>query len=325
MRDVAANRGPSAHRGRWLACALIVAALGALAGLLLSSSPPGRPGQPGYGLATAGANDGVSETVAVCTVVHVPCPPGKLELVPPFDGSSLAAEAWDGFRSRVLDPPGASGYMRFWVPYDTLYSWNSSLDGGRGACTWSRYAFGLPAHFNGLDGALLFARLVWNIQGALTLGLKPEVVISAGSGEGAPTYPVPGYGDRSGLFAGVTTAGYDYYCGVFGVIGWMRAMLGARAPTEWEVFNEPDGRSSYNGDLRDGCIVNRSCGTPTAVDYNHFGYLCGRRYSSCGALEAAELWELAQGVAEQHGWSDEQIAALSSIDPENDYARTYIQ
>jgi hypothetical protein len=73
--------------------------------------------------------------------------------------------------------------------------------------------------------------------GARALGLTPEVVFSAGSGEGGPAYPDPGYG----------TAALDYYCGVLGVMSRLRAALGNRAPAEWEAFNEPDRYPAYTG------------------------------------------------------------------------------
>ncbi len=196
----------------------------------------------------------------------------------------------------------------------------------RTGCTWSPYAFGPPAEFNGVNGMALFGQLVWDIQGARALGLTPEVVFSAGSGEGSPNYPDPGYGDSRHLFAGVTAAGYDYACGVLGIIGWLRSDLGATAPTRWEAFNEPDTKASYMGYLKNGCARNGSCGAPPrGADYNHGGYLCGRAYADCGALEAAELWELAQGVVQKQGWSGEQIAAATLTEPEVPYLRPYAQ
>jgi hypothetical protein len=152
------------------------------------------------------------------------------------------------------------------------------------------------------------------------------VVFSAGSGEGTAHFPDPGYGDATTLFAGLTTAGFDYYCGVGGLIGRLRQVLGSSAPTHWEAFNEPDGRGAYLGELQNGCVVHSSCGSPPpGLGYNHAGYLCGRNYAYCGPLEAAELWEVAQAAVEAHHWGDEQIAALSMIDPESSFGVAYIQ
>jgi hypothetical protein len=245
-----------------------------------------------------------------------------LTLVAPFGGGSLAARAFDSFRRQVLLAPGRTGYLRLWIAYDSLYAWNPATR----RCGWSPYAFGPPASFNALNGMALFAQLVWDVQGARALGLTPEVVFSAGSGHGVPNYPQPGYGDGRNLFAGVTTGGSDYACGVLGIIGWLRADLGADAPTQWEAFNEPDTKSSYNGSLQNACAAGGSCGAPPpGVNYNYGSYLCGRPYAYCGALEAAELWELAQGVVVKQRWRDERIAALTMTEPESGYLVPYVQ
>lgn len=310
-------------RRRWVFYAVTLTAMCLVVALLLSSSGSSATG---YGLSTTGANDGVSEVVASCNAHQVPCPASQLELMPPFGGDSPGAVAFRAFRTQVLSPSGKGGYLRLWIPYDTLSSWNPSINGGRGGCDWSAYAFGPPAHFNAVNGETLFDQLVWNIQGAIALKLTPEIVISAGSGEGVPSYPDPGYGDGRNLFAGTTTAGDDYLCGVLGVMGWLRAELGARAPTHWEVFNEPNAYGPYQGYLHNGCAAHDSCGTPPkGADYNHAGYLCGSRYAACGPLEAAELWELAQSVVSDQGWRDERVAALSMTNPESSFGMQYIE
>ena len=218
------------HRRRLITYLLAGAALTGIAVFAVVELAP-APATPGtYGIATAGGNDGASEAVARCRVVQVPCPAGHLELAPPFAGRSSAALAFAAFRDRLLTP---GGHMRLWVPYDALMTW----DVAHHSCGVSRYALGTPAPFNAVDGIELFARLVWDVQGARALGLTPEVVFSAGSGEGAPAYPDPGYG----------TAGLDYYCGVLGVMSRLRAALGNGAPAEWEAFNEPDRYPAYTG------------------------------------------------------------------------------
>ncbi len=269
-------------------------AVAASAVLLVVVQAP-TPAPTGYGIATAGGNDGVSEAVAICNLPRAPCPDGQLRIAPPFAGNSKAAAAFGDFDHSLL---GHGAYMRLWIPYDALSSWN----GARHRCGPSRYALGPPAPFNALDGVESFDRLVWNVQGAEALGLTPEVVFSAGSGEGAPAYPDPGYGERGHPFAGLTTGGLDYYCGVLGVLGLTGAELGSQAPIRWEAFNEPDRYASYLGAAHG---------------------LCGRTDTVCGVLEAAELWELAQSAAERFGGL--QIAALSTTDPESAYAGEYIR
>lgn len=307
------------HRARWAAIGVALVAIALILVLTLRQSSP-RAGV-GYGVATAGANLGVSKPVARCRVRRVPCPSGELELVSPYGGESAAAGAFDSFRRQVLLAPGKSGYLRLWIAYDALYAWNPATR----RCGWSPYSFGPPAGFNGVNGMALFAQLVWDVQGARALGLTPEVVFSAGSGDGVPHYPDPGYGDAHDRFAGVTTAGYDYACGVQGIIGWLRAELGASAPSEWEAFNEPDTKSSYMGYLPGGCAANDSCGVqPPGADYNQGGFLCGGAYAYCGELEAAELWELAQGVILKQHWSGQRIAALTLTDPESGYLTPYV-
>jgi hypothetical protein len=261
--------------------------------LIARSAPPEAP--PAYGIATAGGNEGASEVVAECRRTRVPCPAGELELAPPFAGDSRAAQAFAAFREHVLDP---GGYMRLWAPFDVLSAWNAA----HGRCGPSPYALGRPAPFNALNGTEVFDRLVWNIQGARALGLIPEVVFSAGSGEGVPAYPDPGYGDASHPFVGLTPAGLDYYCGVAGVMVGLRAALGSEAPNRWEAFNEPDKYPAYQTNVQG---------------------LCGHTYAACGPLEAAELWELANSVASRIG--DQKVAALSLTYPDSPYAAAYLQ
>jgi hypothetical protein len=258
---------------------LVGAALPAVVALLVITATTRPATGTEYGIATAGGNEGASEVIATCAADVVPCPTGELWLAPQY-----LSHAFVSFRRQVLDP---GGFMRLWIPYDALSSWDSRS----GDCGWSRYAFGRPARFNALDGVQVFDRLVWDVQGARALGLTPEVVFSAGSGEGPPSYPQPGYGEGSRPFAGVTAAGRDYYCGVLGVMSWLRADLRGLAPTHWEAFNEPDAYRSYAGPH--------------------------------GVLEAAELWELAQSAGERVG--SEQVAALSITDPQSGYAADYIR
>ncbi len=188
----------------------------------------------------------------------------------------------------------------------------------------------------GGNGTWWYQHLVWDVQGAAQLGLQADVVISAGSGESAtaqntvPAYPDPSYGTGKRLWH-LTTAGYDYVCGVTAIMRQIRADLGANAPTQWEVANEPDLRPEYNGSLQDSCSETNSyggCGAAPSSDPNYYnvgGFLCGQKYASCGPLEAAGLWELAQDIAVVNGWGNEEIAAMTVHSAISGWVKPYVQ
>jgi hypothetical protein len=100
-----------------------------------------------------------------------------------------------------------------------------------------------------------------------------------------PRWPIPIY--WTGKRYSPTVAGMDYSCGVSALIarvaGVQRA-IGA-PPAEWEAFNEPDARASYNGALRGVCGGERTnCG-------GRYQASCGPRVGSeCGPLQAAWLY-----------------------------------
>jgi len=78
-----------------------------------------------------------------------------------------------------------------------------------------------------------------------------------------------------------------YSCGVAALIARVAAeqkAIGA-PPAQWEAFNEPDARRSYNGTLRGACYGARnSCG----ASYRN---LCGPQVGAeCGPLQAAWLY-----------------------------------
>jgi hypothetical protein len=98
-------------------------------------------------------------------------------------------------------------------------------------------------------------------------------------------WPIPIYWD--GKRYRPTVAGMDYSCGVAALIARVAAeqkALGA-PPAQWEAFNEPDARRSYNGTLRAACRGPRnSCGAS-------YPTLCGPRVGAeCGPLQAAWLY-----------------------------------
>ncbi len=285
-----------------------------------------------YGYSTIGGNgdglfgqdggSGQGETFAACSSSQVPCPSGELTVQPPFTSG-----LFNSFRQRILTPNGATGFIRFWIPYDALGSCpvGALCSSAESECVASPYSA------NG--GNRRFAALVYDIQGAEQLQLAPDVQISAGSGyddDIVPSFPDPVYGSRSQLLAGITQAGQDYFCGVYELIKALNSDLGPDAVTQFEAFNEGEANPQYNGALSGSlggsqCSVDplNSCGS--GHDQYPFA-LCGdRTYSDCGALELAGLWELAESVVIQNDWSD-AVAAYTGFHPQSSsYLTSYVQ
>lgn len=101
-------------------------------------------------------------------------------------------------------------------------------------------------------------------------------------------WPIPIY--WNGTRYSPTVAGMDYSCGVAALVGRVageQRALGA-PPAQWEAFNEPDARRSYNGTLTGAC---RGTGNGCGASY---GALCGPRVGAeCGPLQAAWLYTTA--------------------------------
>lgn len=109
-------------------------------------------------------------------------------------------------------------------------------------------------------------------------------------------WPIPIY--WNGKHYRPTAAGMDYSCGVAALTARVAAEQKAlRAPpAQWEAFNEPDARRSYNGTLRGACRGPRnSCGAS-------YRTLCGPRLGAqCGPLQAAWLYtRVASALRAQH-------------------------
>lgn len=220
-------------------------------------------------------------------------------------------------------------YARFNVHYDDLDQWNGS------ECAPSY------ADTSG-TGAPDFDQLVYDVQAAQADELTPVVVFTQGGGTSSyptnkvPEYPDPGYGTSSSSpYSALTNAGYDYYCGVLGIMSAIgESQIGSDPVTDWEAFNEPNGSTQsnsngggYNGAL--GATTTYAYGACGTAEYNGLPNDCGGTTSpstnlcytannDCGPTEAAELWELAQSVAT--GWFSSDnftVAALTMSDAQN--------
>lgn|GEM_PF-7021314 len=294
-----------------------------------------------YGYSTTGANLGTSERFAFCTLPDTsirldkaPCPKVDLHFSSRFNSSYF-----NRFVQRVLVP--GRGYIRLWIPYDALGSWR------RGAgCVQSPFRtsyFGVA----GSNGQQWFNQLVWGMQAAWHLGLNVDIELSAGSGEGAPQFPDPFAGNARYYNAWETAGGRDYDCGVRALmaqVSSVRSALGQQSrPVQWEAFNEPDlldqrhadgggyvgalgatsrwphgpcGRRYIGHELND-------CGGEIVTGSSGQNYLCGSDVSSCGALEAAELWEQAEIQAKR--FPNYKVAALTASAPQSAYALQYLR
>jgi hypothetical protein len=177
-------------------------------------------------------------------------------------------------------------YTRFSVPYNVL----ADYDRRNRRCRPS-----IPsAHPTVDDHGYQRAGEGWDLlrsELALAHAQRLSVLVSITDGrvvrgaESDPAWPIPIYWD--GKRYRPTAAGMDYSCGVAALIARVAAeqrALGA-PPAQWEAFNEPDARRSYNGTLRGACRGPRnSCGAS-------YRTLCGPRVgAACGPLQAAWLY-----------------------------------
>ncbi|MGO9750543.1 MAG: hypothetical protein ACLP8S_16695 [Solirubrobacteraceae bacterium] len=245
-------------------------------------------------------------------------------------------------------------YVRFAVSYDTLGSYDTA-----GSCTWS-YDF---LHHGGGGAGSAWAALVTELQDATSAGLTPEIVIVGptvdGQGGGSidgvtfdplPITPEPAYGSTGSLFAGWTSAGYEYSCGLEYLVYYLSEDASAdhyNAVSGLEAWNEPNGSTQsnsngggYNEALPNACETNPNTSTDptspamwnecsgttnssTGASYNAGGGLCGSTSVTwCGALEAAYLWALTTNW-EQYwkghvsGFVGQEQAALTLSKAEN--------
>ena len=177
-------------------------------------------------------------------------------------------------------------YTRFSVPYNVLADYDRQNRRCRPSAPYLYPTVDDHGYQSAGEG--------WNLlRSELALahaqGLSVLVGISDGRvirGAGSdPMWPIPIYWD--GKHYRPTAAGMDYSCGVSALVARVAAeqkALGA-PPAQWEAFNEPDARRSYNGALRGAC---RGSGSSCGGSYRT---LCGPRVGAeCGPLQAAWLY-----------------------------------
>lgn len=268
------------------------------------------------------------------------CPSG--DLLGYYGGSGTPEQ--NGFAGLRASLPVT--YARFFIPYDAVYTYYN------GGCTLSPGLFSV--------GGTDFDGLVYDIQAAEADGLTPVIAFESGTGvpgvggePADPIFPDPTYGSNSSSpVAYFTTAGFDYLCGVDGVmyaLGQDQAAGYFPTPvTRFEAFNEPNGvkqtsnnsyGGGYNGALGPtSTYPNGPCGQAyygSAIndcggDVNPGGssYLCDQPgLTLCGPIEASELWILAQDDYQTNfASSGFQIAAATISDAQNTaYESSYIE
>ena len=147
----------------------------------------------------------------------------------------------------------------------------------------------------------------WNIlrselQVARADGLAPLITIIDGfqipkpANARDPIWPIPMYWD--GHHYKLTTAGQSYRCGVQALIKAVQneQRAGHGRTVDWETFNEPDARKSYNGTLKG------ACNSSSSQCRGRYTTLCAPVVKNqCGPLEAANLYvELSRDVKAAH-------------------------
>jgi hypothetical protein len=160
----------------------------------------------------------------------------------------------------------------------------------------------------------------WNIlrselQVARAEGLTPLITITDGieiskpANGRDPKWPIPVYWD--GHHYRQTVAGQTFKCGVTALVKAVQneQRAGHGRTADWETFNEPDARKSYNGTLKGAC---NSSNSQCRARYTK---LCAPVVKNqCGPLEAANLYvELSRDVQAAHVGG--KVAALAVTRP----------
>jgi hypothetical protein len=177
-------------------------------------------------------------------------------------------------------------YARFSVPYNAVADYDQRARRCRPSLPFSSPTVD--------DHGYERAAEEWNL-------LRSELVLAHGQGlavmvsitdgrvvhgaESDALWPIPIYWDGKRYRA--TVAGMDYRCGVAALVARVASeqrALGA-PPAQWEAFNEPDARRSYNGTLQGACR-----GTHNGCKGSYRALCAPRVRAQCGPLQAASLY-----------------------------------
>lgn len=186
-------------------------------------------------------------------------------------------------------------YVRLNAPYNLLADYNPST---RRCQPSAPYARGGDDGHGYLPPAGGWTILSSELAVARTAGLTPLITIADGRELGPartrdPKWPIPMYWTGRGYSR--TVAGEGFRCGIAALVKAVRdaqRSAGAR-PVDWETFNEPDARLSYNGQLAN------ACGGARSSCRGRYPRLCAPTVGiQCGPLEAAWLFvELSHQLA----------------------------
>jgi hypothetical protein len=279
--------------------------------LLLTASHLAQAAQFGY--SNEFGNPGFAEPFATCLIQsRVPCRTARepslcargdcLELSPPY-----ASRLFDLFVNNTLRAGSSTAYVRLSVPYDALLTSST-----HGRFVPSTFATEQAMTYQDQTATQVFNELVWDVQGGESLGLSPDVKITAGTGLNDAEFPDPLVGSRHEDISQGTRAGLDYKCGIDGILSRIRALLGPRALSQWEAFDEPNICAAYNGELKGSCSSRRPT-DPCAGAYHGRPSLCETATvdKSCGPLEASGLWEAFESVVTGQRFTGISVAAMT--------------
>lgn len=180
-------------------------------------------------------------------------------------------------------------FARFSVPYNVLADYDPRARRCRPSIPYAHPTVDDHGYQRAGEGwdTLRSQLVVAHAQGLSVLVSIADGRVIRGSDSDA-MWPIPIY--WNGTRYSPTVAGMDYSCGVTALVGRVageQRALGA-PPAQWEAFNEPDARRSYNGTLTGACRgTSNGCGAS-------YGALCGPRVGAeCGPLQAAWLYTTA--------------------------------
>ncbi len=202
-------------------------------------------------------------------------------------------------------------YARLNAPYNLIADYNPST---RRCQPSAPYAVGGDDGHGYMAPGAGWQILRSELAVARANGMTPLVAIIDGRELGSPNtrdpkWPIPMYWNGHGYSR--TVAGEGYRCGISALIKAVRTeqQSAGAPPAEWETFNEPDARRSYNGRL------NGACGTASSSCRGRYRALCASSVGNqCGPLEAAWLYvELTHQLTAAHVGG--KVAAMAATRP----------